>query len=455
MKHLYSIIAVLTIALTLASCGEDRTYQYEEKTQHNQWMLDLMSDKYLWADSLASYEPAWKDFFATPADFMAKLAGRSKQNDKWSYVLIDTLNTDIHQRGYYNHYDSYGMDFVLVTDPTGRTTRQYARIITVYDGSPAHEAGLRRGDYIYSYNSYKLSSNNIARLQKGPARDLEICHLSINEETDEYYWESILKLPLPASRYVEDKAFLIYNNPNYPICLPGTDAEVGYLKCNRLVEAPYEKGAGKYKGTEYIEQLDSVMHTLMQKNIKELILDLSLCNDGNLTMAQRLASYIVAPEYRNTPFVKTFWNERYKSKNVSLLYNSSKGNLGLSRVYIITSKYTQGAAEWLIHSLQTTMGEDNVILIGEPTAGQNVMTEEIGYDYHVHACPAVAYVADANGDYNYGSLSPIGDYIINELDFFTLGQYGSENNIFVQIAYYDMLFGRQNVTEEDENNKEN
>ena len=60
------IVAICGILMTF-SCGEDRTWQYEEKTQHNHWMQDMMLDKYLWRDSLVNFEPEWKKFFVKPS----------------------------------------------------------------------------------------------------------------------------------------------------------------------------------------------------------------------------------------------------------------------------------------------------------------------------------------------------------------------------------------------------
>ena len=99
------------------SCGDDRTWQYEEMTQHNHWLFAEMKDKYLWGDSLKEFEPAWKDYFNQPSEFLSKLAAKSKQGDSWSYVEVDTLNEDRHKRGNFNHVNSYGMDFVLMNPP--------------------------------------------------------------------------------------------------------------------------------------------------------------------------------------------------------------------------------------------------------------------------------------------------------------------------------------------------
>ena len=103
MKKILTHICVVCVIMMAISCGEDRTYQYEEKTQHNHWIHELMSDRYLWADTVARMELAWKDYFATPSDFLSKLKSKGGHSDSWSYVEVDTIVSDSHERGYFNH----------------------------------------------------------------------------------------------------------------------------------------------------------------------------------------------------------------------------------------------------------------------------------------------------------------------------------------------------------------
>lgn len=427
------LIAFLGFFLSF-SCGEDRTYEYEEKTRHNHWMQEVMLDKYLWADTLANFEPAWKNYFETPSQFLSTLVKKSGQKDAWSYVEMDTLNEDSHERGNFNHIDSYGFDFLMMTDPTGHTTKQVLRVLTVYPNSPAERAGLKRNDYICSYDSYKITKKNMTKLQKGEGRLLEVCHLAENESDATLYWDDTLMVSLGASGYVEDVAFPVVR------VLEAGGMKIGYLMCTRLLEYPVEKGlvdSGVYR-----DMLDAAMNQLKLAGVEEVVLDLRLCNDGTIEMAQRLASYVVDPQKYSAKFAKTFWNHSNRSNNMEYPYDQSVENLGLHRVHILTSAYTQGAAEWLIHALQHTMGTDNVVLIGKATAGQNVMTMQVAHEYHIRLFPAVAYVADGGGNYDYGSLMPTVE--IDEFSFVNLGEYGSMDEILLFTAVDYILNNGQN-----------
>lgn len=428
------------------SCGEDRTWQYEEKTQHNHWVFAEMKDKYLWGDSLTDFEPAWKNYFAKPSEFLSKVTAKSKQGDSWSYVEVDTLQEDSHKRGYFHHVNSYGLDFVLMNDPTGQTTKQVLRVLTVYPNSPAERAGLLRNDFICSYNGNKFSTNNVSKLQSGVTRSLEVRHITYEELEGRIEWLDTVTVQLPASEYVEDEAF-----PVSTICL-AEGKRVGYLMCTRLVEYPVETGSARGASPVYRDDLDRIMNDLRQSNIDELVLDLRLCNYGTMEMSQRLASYVVAPECLGTPFVKTIWNERYATNNQTIPYDTSVANLGLNRIYILTSSYTQGAAEWLIHALQHSMGKERVITVGGATKGQNVMTQEVGDNFHVHLFPVVAYVADGVGDYEYGPISPAIDVL--ETDYITLADYGDPDEILLNTAIQHILGLRQidSEIEEDADN---
>ena len=442
MKTFLTHILLFCGILMAISCGEDRTYEYEEKTQHNKWIHDMMLEHYLWADSIANYEPSWKSYFSKPSEFLSQLTKQSKQNDNWSYTEIDTLGEDPHQRGFFNHVESYGIDFKLMTDPTGQTTKQVLRVLTVYPNSPAERVGLVRNDFICLYNGNKFTSNNLSKLQRGVARQLEVCHIAENPEDFSLYWKDTVMVSLPASEYVEDEAFPVNQ------IIKADDLLVGYLLCTRLTEGPVEEHVDYH--TRYRQSLDAIMAKMKSAGVTEMVLDLRLCNYGTLDMAQRLASYVVSPDALGSTFVKTIWNDAHSSQNKTYPYDTSVSNLGLHRLYILTGTYTQGAAEWLIHALQHSMGEDNVILIGTSTKGQNVMTSEVGRDFYVRLNPVVAYVADGAGNYEYGSISPTIE--LDELSVLELYDYGDPDEVLLNTALRHALgLISQNDSDIDEN----
>lgn len=426
----YSFILFTFISFLYLSCGEDRTYEYENLTQHNIWMYEVMSDKYLWKDNLP--EQTWKSYFATPVDYFSSLTSKG-DDDNWSYIEVDTVSTDNHARGYFNHSDSYGFDFILMTDPTGATTRSYARVVSIWKDSPAFRAGLRRNDYIQLFDGYKLSKSNVSRLENGIAHKLTVSRLIIDAEQSVFEWEDVRTIQLGASEYVEDIAFPITNVTS----LNGLN--IGYLMCNRLTESAIELS---HSSSDYKSDMDDAFSMLKSNNIDELILDLRLCNFGTMDMARRLASYIVPDEALDSVFAKTFWNDANSANNETVYFDSSlKGrNLGLDRVYVITSSYTQGAAEWVISALNYVLGEDNVVLIGTTTKGQNVMTQHVGdYEDMIHLYPSVAYVSNGSEDYSIYKNGFTPDVDVNEFEYMELYDYGNSYEMLLLTALEEII----------------
>lgn len=414
MKKFLTYIICITSLLAASSCGEDRTYELKEKTQHNEWILEVMRDTYLWGDSLGNYEPEWKNYFSKPEDFLKTVIGKTGQSDKWSFFDNDTLSVDAHPHGHFNHISSYGIDFVLMNDPTGQTSKSFLRITTVFPNSPASEAGLHRNDFISMIDGEKVSTNNVAKLEKGASRKLSV--LSLESQGEELALVGEHEVHIGMSRYVEDEAFPVTS------IVQAYGIQVGYLQCTRLV--PYAIEQEKMEDSkEYVESLDRAMARLKSAEISELVLDLRHCNYGTIDMAQRLASYIVNPKYLNSTFLKTEWRASLSENNKNIPYDTSVNNLHLGRVFILVSASTQGAAEWLIQGLRATMGDEKVVLIGKSTVGQNVMTEEVGYKYHLRFNPVVAYVGDCNGNHEYKSIKP--DVDEDEFAYVELLEYGN------------------------------
>ena len=395
----YTLVLLFLILVT--SCGEDRTHEYVELTEHNTWMYGVMKDKYLWGDLIA--EQNYKAYFYDGTKFFSTLVSSVNKADSWSYCLLDSVATDPHMRGFFNHLDTYGLDITMITDPTKMTSRSFARVTYVAPGSVAEQCGLHRNDFISVVDNTRLTTSNASKyLESGSSHTVVFHHID-TISGDTLGWVDTTTVTLPASAYVEEQAFPVRNFLNY------RGSWIGYLMCNRLMAYPDEI---QTEGDKYLKQLDEHMQYFLEEQPTEFVLDLRFCNYGTLEVARRLASYIVPLNRRNVPFAKTQWNDRYAANNQTFDYDTTLGSLELSRVFIIVSNYTQGAAEWLIRSLKNTLGEDNVILIGNPTKGQNVLTQHVGSAFGHQLYPAVAYVSDGGDNYLYNSLTP--NYTLSE-----------------------------------------
>lgn len=423
MKHFLSISLLFTLFVAFSACGEDRTPEYEQLTACDHWMTAAMRDYYLWGDSIKEDELAWKSFFYQPQTFFSSLTKFAPITDSWSWCEIDTLNEDHHERGYFNHLDSYGMDFLLMTDPTGATSRQYARVKTVIEGSPADRAGLERGDFIGMVDGNRMTSAYLAYLINGKQRTLVVSKLGVDSELNEFYWVQEDTIYMDQSEYVEDIPFPVVSSFQLD------NVNVAYLMCNRLTAGPTETDA---ESQSYVDEMKSTINSVKETSPKVMVLDLRLCNYGEMSMAALLGSYIAGDRAANRVFAQTFHRADMADEDQTYYFDHAAMADALEPefLFVITSSYTSGAAEWLVRALRNVLGETNVYLVGQTTDGQIVMTEEIHSEFYVTIHPAVAFVADENGDYDYeGGIQP--DVEINEMSYVQLYPYGDENEVIL------------------------
>ena len=428
-KHQFLLwLSVGMSAFLVASCGEDRTYQYEELTSGNRQMVEILRKNYLWADEIKT-DFDWKGYFGSGDVFFKKLLS---SQDRWSYCTIDTVKADMFERGYFNHYNSYGMDFDLIGDPTGATSRNYVRVLYVAQGSQAEKAGMKRGDFISYIGATRITNSNVRYIVNGDGISMTVNHLAYNAEEEQLYWADTTEVWMEKSAYVEDYPYFATKVFDFGI------SKIGYLMVTRLIAGPYEKDPAS---TLYRDDLDRYFSNFKSADIDHLIVDLRYCNHGEMEMAQRLASYVAAQKHDGEVWTTTRWREDLSQNNTEQCYDLALTNghaLDVNKVVFITGKYTTGAAEWLIQGLRHTLGSTNVITVGEKTAGQNVMTTPVATDFNMTLYPAVAYVGDAEGNHDYTALQTP-TVSVKEMEYVYLNEYGTTEEILLQYALSALL----------------
>ena len=285
---------MLVMAVLVVSCAKDRTYEYEEKTVGCHQLQELMSEWYLWGDSIKDLD--WQQYFAKPTEFISKLTAQSKANDKWSYCLIDTVESDPLPCGYFNHVNSYGMDVVLMNDPTGETSKQYARVVTVYDNSPAERCGIRRNDFIGQVDNNKMASTVIKNLVNGRSHTLIVSRLGVSLADDSFCWTSTDTITLPKSERVEVQTVMVSRM---------FDEEVGYIMLSNLNDT---------------ETIVSALNRLTSYPLTDLIVDLRLCNRGTIECVHEVAKQI---GHDSGTFLCTFWNTAKSANNQTYSINGT------------------------------------------------------------------------------------------------------------------------------------
>lgn len=406
MKTRYNVAACLFVLLMfLSSCGEDRTYEYLDLTQENQWIYEKMQDVYLWSDSMK--RPDRKSFFAKESTFFQSLLHRT---DRYSHFADSAIST------------SYGLGYAIMRDPLGvQKSKSYALVLFVEPGSPAANAGLKRGDWITKIGKYTLNASNYGYLDRGGAASVFTSRIVLDEESMEYVWQEGDTLQMGAATTLSP--IDVYVDTVYS----QRGRKIGYLVCNSF------SADGK-------EAILSSIENFKQQNVGELIIDLRYNRGGSIAVAAEAASMILPAENVGGTFCKLAYNSLNSDRDTIYKYVQSN-TLSLGKVYIICGAETRGAAEAFIAALRTALGYNNVAVIGETTAGEYVATETIESPYNFSITPAAAFVEGGDGANLYGA-GVVPGYTMDELsDFYRIYNLGNTQEYMLYNTIYYIVNG--------------
>ena len=139
MKSLqHTFLSLLLILLT--SCGEDRSGEFYALIENRIWIEEVMRKNYLWAEDMPIIEKD-NDYFQEPKTFFKNMLSKNAMNgkgDKYSYMEETESSEEETRSLMLDRTSTYGMEFVLTTDPTGTTAHIYARVLYVLPDSPGH-----------------------------------------------------------------------------------------------------------------------------------------------------------------------------------------------------------------------------------------------------------------------------------------------------------------------------
>ena len=389
MKKSFFILLVNLLLLT--ACGKDRSGEYYALTQDAHWIEETMMRHYLWNDEMGEVNK--KDFFAKPEDFLQKrvnkrcLEGKGDRFSRIEYKDEATARAT-------NSVISYGFDFELITDPLKTTQHNFARVLQVYPNSPAAESGLNRGDWIAEINGEKLTIKNAQLLNRGG--EIVLTRQTITHSGDSLSWAAKDHLKLPAARFVEKNPF------QKTELLQIEGKKIAYLLYNQFSTGPNNLP----EETEYVKQMVEIFSQFKAQQPDNFILDLRFNPGGYLSCAVQLASLLAPTSALGKECFELKYNESANPQIESIAFDTAMGkhNLGLKKLYILTSSNTASASEALINGLSPYMGKENIILVGEQTYGKPVATnlfssEELNFNLHL----VMAFVLNSKGEANYNN----------------------------------------------------
>lgn len=402
MKIRYLILIFLS-CITL-SCKDDfdDVIQPSETADIQNFVWRAMNELYLYKEDSPDLA---NDRFASSEEFSEFLKSYNSPENLFEHLLASQDRFSIIVDDYTaleNSLDGLtqttGIRISYIQESTNNQVFGFIRY--VLPGSSAAEKGLERGMIFDQINGESLTAtSDFQELTSGENYSIRLAEFSDDEliSTDE-----TISL---------QKRILQENPIYYSDILDFDTAQIGYLVYNN------------FRG-EYDAELNAVFQNFQTENIDELIIDLRYNTGGSVESCKDLASMITGL-YNNQVFATQKFNAN--SAPVDILFDTSIRNgeqinsLGLSKVYILTSRQSASASELLINSLNAYI---DVVQIGETTVGKfeasrtvydapnyNRRNANIGHTYALQ--PLISKLENANGHGDYvNGLVP--QYMITE-----------------------------------------
>lgn len=423
MKRLPYIGILLTIFMSV-SCGEDRSGEFYALIEDRIWIEETMRKNYLWYEDIPMIENE-NDYFQAPATFFKNLLSRKALNGKgdiYSYMEENKGIAEESRSLMLNRTSTYGIEFELISDPTGTTTHTVARVLYVLQNSPAEQAGIKRGDWITAINKTNITTDNYHQLMYGGQASWARDRITIIEESAT--WQAVDTIQIGTSLNMEINPFLV--DTTYQI----NGKKIAYLVYNDFSSGPNNDGFE----TVYQEQMKQIFTNFKEQLPDAFILDLRYNNGGFLTSAQDLGSFLAPTTALGKDFIHITRNDITDPQIISYPLNTSfaDANLNLSKIYILTGHLTASSSEAVINGLTPYMGEENVVLIGTKTAGKNVAISPFeNSTYGITLRPVIAYVSNANHESDYANgFQP--HYLLNENSQLTWFPLGDTNEYYLK-----------------------
>lgn len=383
------------IATLTQAAGENKSAMSEYL---NKYMHERLIKEYLWADEYAKLN-----------------VNTEISYDKFLYTHLTKLgDTNIEDGGYYRDYSSsrgerYIYSYISEITSTKSTVMTKAgELLTtknlgigplfasvfesgtdyigltvgyVYPGSPAEEAGLRRGDTIYQIGKNRITRNNYQSYMQelfytpSGTYSISFARYEVNEAEEKYDLNLNNTIEIKTGEYGYNPVIFAAIMTNSNIEDDGSDTtppfNIGYM-----VTESFDSSAQ--------EVLEYQIQQFIEAGITELILDLRFNVGGEVQQSRYLASSIVGRDYDDKHFFKAEFNDgtveawKFKSGPSESDKLGQAPSMGLKRLWVIMSENTASASELIIHGLR---GVDfPVTLIGSRSEGKNVgmvVTQEV------------------------------------------------------------------------------
>jgi C-terminal peptidase prc len=349
--------------------------------EQRQAVLDFMTEWYFFNDEPAQqqkYENLDLDQFLSPAALLSFLRFGPGQFDRnFSFITTTSADEQFFDEG---QFVGFGFGTKLVDPPLNSDLR----LTQVFAGSPAEQAGLRRGQQILEINGRTIAAiNAFEGLASALGADTEGLTRTFRlRDVDGSEFEvSVAKAlvtidPVPLSRIFD---------------VAGT--RVGYLDFRTFVSTADEA-------------LDLAFAEFEAQNVTAVIVDVRYNGGGLVSTARLLSNLLGGFIASGQVYSETLFNSAKSSLNAVERFSQRPASLSLlQQVVFITTDSSASASELVINALRP---HTVVSLIGNTTFGKPVGQIALGFcDNELLLRPVAFEVVNALGEGQYyDGLSP-------------------------------------------------
>jgi len=341
MKRISAALCIITV-LFLASCKKsiddgsttppppvDSTANPTPEDLVKDTVLLIARDVYLWNTQIPS------DFDARSyADPIAEMDAIRQYSIEPGFANpVDRYSFAIKQTDWDNLSNGIEQDFGMsVFFNTGTDLRvKYAE-----QASPAGLAGIERG-----WQIIKINGNS----------QINTSEASVNMIVNAVFYSSntsfTFKKPDGSTVDISLTAATYQSHPIFADSVYAANGKkVGYLALNSFLGDT----------TEIYSEFGSIFNNFQSQNVNEVIVDLRYNGGGYVSMAEKLANYLVPTAGNNQVMYKQTFNANYSSYNETTVYHKL-GSLNVDKIFFIVSDNTASASELLINSLKPFVSE--------------------------------------------------------------------------------------------------
>ena len=351
---------VLLVALAAAAPAAAQSPSSCTPLGQATFVRDTLQELYLWYRDLPDLDPA---AVASPEEYLSRARLRPL-DATFSYITSRAAD-----EAFYSESQFIGL---------GITTAVIAgelRLLQVFEGSPAAEAGLDRGSRIDTIDGQRVSeliADGRIDGAFGPAEIDRAVTLTFVTRGGETRAASPRKRPVTIPTVSLTKVFTVNGRT------------VGYLFFRNFVRPS-------------VAVLDEAFAALETAGVQELVLDLRYNGGGLVEVARHLAGLIGGPSLRDHVFAESRHNDRNRRWNQTLRFGGTTSSLRLERLVVIATRASASASELLINGLTPFLP---VVVVGDRTYGKPVGQYGLPFCDKVFAPVAFSMVnARGEGDY--------------------------------------------------------